>query len=85
MKHRASKKFWQHYHRLPTAIQDLADKNFAILKANPRHPSVHFKNVGRMWSARVGNHYRALAVESDAEFVWFWIGTHAEYNQIIKQ
>jgi hypothetical protein len=84
MKHRASKKFWQHYHRLPVAIQDLADKNFALLKANPQHPSVQFKNVGRMWSARVGAHFRALAVESGPELVWFWIGTHAEYNRIIK-
>jgi hypothetical protein len=84
MRHRASRKFWQHYHRLPAAIQKLAKKNFALLKADPRHPSLHFKAVGRMWSARVGDNYRALAVESGSDLVWFWIGPHAEYNQIIK-
>lgn len=84
MKHRASKKFWQHYHRLPSEIQKIADKNFELLKSNPRHPSLQFKTVGRMWSARVGSHFRALAVESGRDLVWFWIGTHAEYNEIIR-
>jgi hypothetical protein len=84
MKHRASRKFWQCYQRLPSIVQQLADKNFQLLKADPKHPSLQFKAVGRMWSARVGAHYRALAVESGSDLVWFWIGTHAEYNQIIK-
>jgi hypothetical protein len=38
-----------------------------------------------MWSARVGAHYRALAVGSGADLAWFWIGTHAEYNEIVKR
>ena len=84
MRHRASRKFWQHYRQLPVAIQRLADKNFELLKADPRHPSLQFKTVGRMRSARVGAHFRALAVDSGTELVWFWIGTHAEYNEIIK-
>jgi hypothetical protein len=85
MTHRASRKFWRHYRRLPAAIRALADKNFQLLKVDPRHPSLQFKTVGRMWSARVGAHYRALAVESGDNLVWFWIGTHAEYNEIIKR
>lgn len=48
---------------LPKPIQELADRNFALLKSNPKHPSLHFKNVGRFWSARAGISYRALAVE----------------------
>jgi len=84
MKHRAARKFWQHYRQLPAAVQRLADKDFALLKSDPRHPSVQFKTVGRMWSARVGAHYRALAVKSGSDLVWFWIGTHAEYNEIVK-
>jgi hypothetical protein len=85
MTHRASRSFWQRYRQLPTFVQRLADKNFAILKADPRHPSLHFKRVGRFWSARVGAAYRAVAVESGSELVWFWIGTHAEYNEVIKK
>jgi len=71
------------YERLPDHIRDLADKNFALLKADPQHPSLHFKKVGDYRSARVGLGYRALAVEIDDGLLWFWIGTHAEYDELI--
>ena len=82
MNHLASPEFWECYHALPVATRDLADKNFALLRENPQHPSLHFKKVGRFWSARVGMHYRALAVESEEDVVWFWIGTHAQYDRL---
>jgi hypothetical protein len=44
---------------------------------------LHFKKVGRMWSARVGIHYRAAAVEDGSDIVWFWIGHHSEYDRLI--
>lgn len=56
----------------------------AHLKQDPRHPSLHFKKVGRFWSARVGLRYRALAVESGDDLVWFWIGSHADYDKLIE-
>ena len=68
---------------LPAGIQKLADHAYALLKEDPRHPSLHFKKVGRFWSARVGAHYRALAVESDDGLVWFWIGSHADYDRLL--
>jgi len=40
----------------------VADQSFALLQRNPRHPSLHFKKTGKLWSARVGIHHRALAV-----------------------
>jgi len=70
---------------LPKDVQSLADKGYALLKANPGHPSLHFKKVAQFWSTRVGLHYRALAVESDEELVWFWIGSHAEYDKLVAQ
>ena len=63
----------------------MADRSYDLLKANPTHPSLHFKKVGRFWSARVGLHYRALAVESENDLVWFWIGSHADYDQLLGQ
>ena len=83
MRHQANPRFWRCYHRLPEDIQRLADENYQLLLQNPRHPSLHFKKIGRFWSVRVGLHYRALAVEHGADVVWFWIGPHAEYNQLI--
>jgi hypothetical protein len=85
MIHRASRNFWRCYRQLPTHVQRLANKNFQFLKANPSHASLHFKRLGPYWSARVGAHYRALAIESGTDLVWFWIGTHSEYNQTIKR
>ena len=63
MNHFASPEFWFHYRQLPNDIQQLADKNFALLKTDPRHPSIRLKKVGNFWSARVGLRYRALAKE----------------------
>jgi hypothetical protein len=62
----------------------LADKTYTVLKEDPRHPSLHFKKVGRFWSIRVGLRYRALAVEVDGDMLWFWIGTHADYDRLIE-
>ncbi|HVV77991.1 MAG TPA: hypothetical protein VHD59_00060 [Pseudolabrys sp.] len=84
MRHFASPDFWAAYRKLPEAIRNLADKNFALLKSEPRHPSLHFKKIGKLWSARVGLHYRALATEVDGNLVWFWIGSHAEYDRLTK-
>lgn len=84
MKHYASGDFWAAYNRLSKEIRELADKNFALLKDNPQHPSLHFKKTGKFWSARVGIKHRALAVEADDGLIWFWIGTHTEYDRLLK-
>ena len=84
MRHRASFRFWSYYDALPKPIQMLADENFELLKADPRHPSLHFKKAGRFWSARVGIHYRAVAVQEGSDFVWFWIGHRSEYDRLIS-
>jgi len=83
MRHFASPSFWDLYEELPAAIQELADKNFELLKADPKHPSLHLKKTGKYWSARVGMKYRALGVEIDEGMLWFWIGTHAEYDKLL--
>jgi hypothetical protein len=81
--HRTTRRFWKCFDDLPEAVQRTAKKNFELLKEDPSHPSLHFKTVGRFWSVRVGIHHRALAVENGADFIWVWIGTHDEYEQMI--
>jgi hypothetical protein len=83
LKHRTNPRFWQAYDKLPPEVRELADTAFALLKRDPRHPSLHFKKVGRFWSARVGAHHRALAVEHEDDLLWFWIGRHDEYDRLI--
>jgi hypothetical protein len=81
--HRATASFWRYYEALLPDVRLLADKNFALLKRNPRHPSLHFKKVGgELWSARIGG-YRALALEGVDAFHWIWLGTHDEYARRI--
>ncbi|MCX6623664.1 MAG: hypothetical protein NTY38_21870 [Acidobacteria bacterium] len=83
MTHSTAPDFWIRYHALPSEVQVLADRAFAVLKTDPRHPSLHFKKADRFWSVRVGLHYRALAVEVPGGALWFWIGSHAEYDGVI--
>jgi hypothetical protein len=83
VKHFATPEFWQCFHGLPNGVQSQARKNYELLKANPRHPSLHFKRIGDVWSVRAGRSYRALAVETVDGYVWFWIGTHADYDDLI--
>jgi hypothetical protein len=83
MKHLASQSFWEAYQTLPERIQQLAVRTFDILKTDPRYPALHFKKIGRYWSVRIGLHYRALAVEVDEGPLWFWIGSHADYDRLI--
>jgi hypothetical protein len=82
--HFATPSFWATYHALPEEVQALADKNFALLRDSPRHPSLRLKKVGAFWSVRVGRAHRALARDRPEGLVWFWIGSHAEYVRLLR-
>jgi hypothetical protein len=70
---------------LPAEIQHRARKAYQHWRQNPRHPSLHFKKVGKVWSARVDDNDRVLGhLIGDATF-WFWIGSHPEYEKLIWQ
>ena len=84
MNHFADPDFWFHYRQLPDDIREIADKNFSLLKADPRHSSVRLKKVGVLYSARIGLHYRALAKERPGGLQWFWIGHHSTYDKLLK-
>ena len=84
MTHFASPSFWSAYESLPHYVQNVADQNYKTLKGNPKHPSLHFKKIGKYWPVRVGIRYRALAVEIEEGLLWFWIGSHANYDKLVK-
>lgn len=83
MNHYASPRFWALYEALPKDIRELADKNYQFLKSDSRHPSLHFKRIGKFWSVRIGLQYRALGMPVEDGVYWFWIGTHADYDKIV--
>lgn len=84
MPHHASPRFWRAYVALPPNVRERADRAFALLKEDPDRPSLHFKRVGRYHSVRIGFHHRALAVDVPDGLLWFWIGTYAEYDQLVR-
>jgi hypothetical protein len=83
--HRTTDRFWKCFDKLPTPIQKIARENFNLLKSNPDYPSLHFKKIGKFWSARVGLNYRALSVQDGNDFIWVWIGTHDDYERMLKE
>lgn len=84
MRHVKSSDFRKMFDALPIDIQDRARKQFELLKSDPRHPSLRFKKIGEIWTARVSSDYRALADPIDDGFYWFWIGPHDEYERVIR-
>ena len=84
MKHFTSPRFWKCYEQLSPEARRLAKKNFALLKRDPYHPSLHFKQIGRFWTARVGLEYRVMAIDGPQGPIWCWIGPHDEYNDLLK-
>ena len=79
---RGTPEFWRLYQALPAEVRATACKNYRLWQANAFHASLHFKRVGKPnWSVRVGDHYRAMGRFIGNEFVWEWIGSHADYDK----
>ena len=84
MRHLASAGFWARYTALPKDVRAQADKSYALLRLDHRHPSLHFKKIGRLWSVRVSDHYRAVGIDAPGGVMWSWIGTHTEYERLLR-
>jgi len=86
MQSRTTARFWRAYAALPEHVQRQARVAYELFRADPRHPGLRFKQVHPtepVYSVRVGLTYRALGRREDADIiVWFWIGTHAEYDRL---
>lgn len=87
MRSRATARFWRCYDALPVAVQEKARQTYRLWLANPNHPSLQFKRLhgagGSVWSVRIGISWRALATVKGDTALWFWIGSHAEYDRMI--
>lgn len=83
IQHYATQRFWKCYLQLPRETRRLARKQFLLMVRDPHHPSLRFAKKGPFWSVRVGG-YRALAEQIDNGFRWFWIGSHDEYDRLLR-
>ena len=87
MKSIRSKKFRKLHNSLPKEVRDQAKEAYNLFKKDPYHNSLHFKCVNlkdSVYSVRIGDNYRALGIRDKNDVVvWFWIGTHEEYNHLV--
>ena len=84
MNSRAVGSFWNAFHKLPAEIQRAAEKQYRLWLGDPRHPSVRFKKVGDYWSARVTDDFRALGIMDGDTVIWFFIGSHSDYERMLN-
>lgn len=88
MRSSRTRNFRKLFKELPQRVKETATKNYKLWKENPFHPSLEFKEVKpkeKIWSVRVGIGWRALGIMKSEEekIVWFWMGSHAEYDKIL--
>ncbi len=87
MKSRATREFWECFEALPLSVRKQAQAAFELWSGDPYYRSLEFKRVKGtkhpVHSVRIGLHWRALAVERDDGMLWFWIGSHADYDRLI--
>ena len=85
---RTTERFRRAFQQLPQQVQQQARAAYQLFRNDPAHPSLRFKPVHPskpIFSARVGRDYRAIAVREGERVIWFWIGSHAEYDQLLKR
>lgn len=83
---RTTRRFWRLFSDLPAEVQQEAKRAYQLFQTNPAHPGLQFKKLegeDDIYSARIGLGYRALAVMKKDRVVWYWIGSHAEYDRLV--
>lgn len=73
--------------KLPRGIQQRAREAYKRFQEDTSHPSLQFKRLNTshpLWSVRITGSYRAVGVrKSTDEIIWFFIGTHADYERLL--
>jgi hypothetical protein len=83
---KTSDRFWACFEKLPVDVQALAQEKYKLWREEPFNPALHFKELHPdLWSVRINLGYRAMARRNGELIVWFWIGTHAEYDRLISR
>ncbi len=81
-------RFRKAFARLPKSVQERAKNSYKLWKLNNNHPGLHFKQIHDkqpIYSVRVGLSYRALGVIEKDTIIWFWIGSHEDYTNLLAQ
>lgn len=88
MKSRTTIQFRKLFADLPEPIQEQTRKAYRQFKQDPSYPSLRFKKVHPtlpIYSARINRDYRAVGQLEEDTVIWFWVGSHAEYDMLLDQ
>ena len=78
--------FWASYNALPVEVQQQAREKYRLWQTDAFNASLHFKPLfSNVWSIRINQNYRALGRRNGNLIAWFWIGTHADYDELLKR
>lgn len=87
MNSKTTDRFWKCHVGLPDKIKKQAKEAYQKFINDPYHPSLHFKRIHStrpIFSVRITIDYRAIGLLKNNEIIWFWIGSHSEYEKMIK-
>lgn len=70
---------------LPDTVQKLADEKYRMFMQDPFHPSLEFRAKGKVWTVAIGRSYRAIARRFGNDLHWVWIGSHEDYNNVLRK
>ena len=86
MRSHTTERFRKAFRQLPAEVQARARQAFRLWRSNPSHPSLRFKQVHPtqpIYAVRIGIHWRAVGVKTDDAIVWYWIGSHSDYDTLL--
>jgi hypothetical protein len=87
VKSKTTDRFWKSYEQLPVEIKKQAREAYHLFQEDPYYPSLHFKRIHSarpVFSVRISKNYRAVGILQENEIIWFWIGSHSEYDKLVK-
>lgn len=73
---------------LPRDVRRQAKLAFQQFMADSSHPGLHFKKLpphADIWSVRISASYRAMGKRRGEEIVWFFVGSHADYDKVLDR
>jgi hypothetical protein len=88
LKSHVTAEFRRLFQDLPAEVQRHARETYQLWKVNPGHPGVQFKRVHPrqpIYSVRIGIDWRAVGLRQGDTVIWFWIGSHAQYDGLLKR
>lgn len=88
MNSRTTDRFWKCYSELPESVKKEAKKAYQQFKKDPYYPGLNFKRIHSsrpIFSLRITKDYRAIGIQQDKNIIWIWIGSHSDYDLLLKQ